>query len=121
MGNCCVHESTSSPTMWAGDDWESLLATGTEEEEREALLRGDTATLCGSASSHGRRERVKIKITKKELQELVKKVDMRKLSPQDVVESLLIDASAGGSSHRCSAEKHHQPWRPALKSIPEVN
>lgn len=118
MGNCCTHESAS--TVWGGDDWESLLATGREEEERQALLLGDAAaTPYGSTSSHGRREQVKIKITKKELRELLKKVDMQKLSPQDVVESLLTNASAG--SHCCSAEKHHRPWRPALKSIPEVN
>ncbi|KAI3440144.1 uncharacterized protein J3R85_003754 [Psidium guajava] len=98
---------------------ESLLVTGTEEEEREALLRGDAATPCSSGSSHGGREQVKIKVTKKELQELLKQVDMRKLSPQEVAESLLMDASAGGrhGGDRCSADKHHRPWRPGLKSI----
>ncbi|KAF8031443.1 hypothetical protein BT93_D0605 [Corymbia citriodora subsp. variegata] len=125
MGNCCAHESAS--TVWAGDDWESLLATGAEEGEREALLQGDAAgTPYGFASSHGRREQVKIKITKKELRVLLKKVDMQELSPQDVVESLSTNASAAAAAAaccggHCSTKKHHGPWRPALKSIPEVN
>ncbi|XP_030456877.2 uncharacterized protein LOC115677800 [Syzygium oleosum] len=120
MGNCCAHESAS--TVWAGDDWELLLGTGTEEEEQEASLREEAAMPygSGSTSSHGRREQVKIKITRKELRELLKKADMQKLSHQEMVESLLMNATGGGS-HRCSAEKHHRSWRPALKSIPEVN
>lgn len=56
---------------------------------------------------------VKIKITKKQLEELLGKMDVKELSVQQVLAQLI------NVSH--SYETHHRSWRPALQSIPEVN
>ncbi|RDX78963.1 hypothetical protein CR513_40675, partial [Mucuna pruriens] len=87
MGNCLRHES------WMG--------YSTEEEEEE---------IGSFASSNGVKKatrEVKIKITKKQLEELVGKVEeVKELRVEHVLAHLI---------------KHslHRPWRPALQSIPE--
>lgn len=57
---------------------------------------------------------VKIKITKKQLKELLGKAEVKGLSLQQIL-SQLMNAS---SDHR-SYEPQQQSWRPNLQSIPE--
>ncbi|KAG6755454.1 hypothetical protein POTOM_041280 [Populus tomentosa] len=57
---------------------------------------------------------VKIKITKKQLKELLGKAEVKELSVQQIL-SQLVNASG---DHR-SYEPQQQSWRPNLQSIPE--
>ncbi|OIW16349.1 hypothetical protein TanjilG_19065 [Lupinus angustifolius] len=58
---------------------------------------------------------VKIKITKKQLEELLVKMDMKELRVEQVLDHLMEIA------HNSEYNSLHQPWKPALQSIPEVN
>ncbi|KAJ0102505.1 hypothetical protein Patl1_04200 [Pistacia atlantica] len=121
MGNCLRHESSS--LQWAGEDWGSLASERSEkglkmEEEEEGLLGGGGGDggnykLGFTSSSTTGTTEVKIKITKKQLEELLGKVDVKELSVQQVLVQLM------NVSDRY--ESHHRSWRPALQSIPEVN
>lgn len=92
MGNClksqssCRYESDDDD-----DDWNFLADKGS--------FGANTTT------------EVKIKITKKQLEQLLSKVDVRDLKVEQVL-SQLMDHSGGFQSLQ-------RPWRPALQSIPE--
>ncbi|KAF9589023.1 hypothetical protein IFM89_018262 [Coptis chinensis] len=118
MGNCLRHESSD---IWCGEDWGSplpqKLATknGMYNKSRRNNSTAEEESLLGD--DHKRNvpctTEVKIKITKKELEELLGKVDVQGLSVEQVL-SHLINASDEYHTHQKS-------WRPALQSIPEVN
>lgn len=127
MGNCLRHKS--GPVVWAGDDWGSLTSKNPSEDdddddnacnvERHRLLGGETGAFSlSSSSTHtssgdtGTRE-VKITITKKELEELMGRVDMKGLSARQILDRLMDSADR--------YDEHQRSWRPALQSIPEVN
>ncbi|KAK2977880.1 hypothetical protein RJ640_020224 [Escallonia rubra] len=55
---------------------------------------------------------VKIKITKKQLEELLGKIDVKGLPVQQVLAQLM----SAGDGYKA----HQKSWRPALQSIPEV-
>ncbi|XP_041025261.1 uncharacterized protein LOC121265636 [Juglans microcarpa x Juglans regia] len=130
MGNCCRRESRSM--VWAGDDWGSVTSKIDEEAdhqktnynvERLRLLgeNGDFAlsnssTSTGTTTGAATRE-VRVKITKKELEELVGRVDVRGLSAKQIL-ARLMDAA---DHIYDEAEHDHRSWRPALQSIPEDN
>ncbi|KAF8030144.1 hypothetical protein BT93_E2542 [Corymbia citriodora subsp. variegata] len=103
MGNCCRAASSSS-TIWAGDDWNSLLNDG-----------GESKRVSSSASSSHRRE-IKIKISKEQLEKLVQKIEAQGLSLEQVL-PLLINKNS--FDHHVSGGCHRS-WRPALQSIPET-
>ena len=124
MGNCIRHESS---VQWGGDDWgfpekEELYGSDTDCDmgdnskamimEEKGLLGGAERSFTKSSSTTTTTE-VKIKITKKQLEELLGKVDLKELSVQQVL-AQLINVSGRFDSHPRS-------WRPALQSIPEVN
>ncbi|KAF5205445.1 Dna-directed rna polymerase subunit beta like [Thalictrum thalictroides] len=126
MGNCFRHESS---TTWGGEEWGSPLpqklsttngrlynkAKRDSPAEGEFLLGdedhddGDEEKNVSSSPTE-----VKIKITKKELEELLGKVDVQGLSVQQLL-AQLINASNDYHIH------NSRSWRPALSSIPEVN
>ncbi|OAY25932.1 uncharacterized protein LOC110603940 [Manihot esculenta] len=120
MGNCC--RRGSSVTVWAGDDWGSV---GQEMKrshkkhntilERQKLLGEETGR--SSTSSSCPRE-VKIKITKKELEELMARVELQGLSMEQAVAGLI---KSGDKFEIMEMDHHHRSWKPALQSIPEVN
>ncbi|XVF70668.1 hypothetical protein PTKIN_Ptkin11bG0180900 [Pterospermum kingtungense] len=56
---------------------------------------------------------VKVKITKKQLEELLGRVDVKELSVQQVLAQLINVSN--------QYETNQRSWRPALQSIPEVN
>lgn len=103
MGNCIRHDSAMH---WGGDDWGSVA----EEEEETAEIEGLLGKSVSSRSPEAV-EVVKVRITKRQLEELLGKVDGKELTVHQAVVALL---SAGPGSH-------HRPWQPALQSIPEAN
>lgn len=123
MGNCLRRGSSSM--VWAGDDWGSLNSSKNHHDamfveagdhkgnnmERHKLL-GNTSSSSASAGNNHARE-VKIKITKKELEELV---NMQGLSMEQVLARLA--EAADDSKYELDRQRS---WRPALQSIPEVD
>lgn len=94
MGNC-LRQQQQSWTAEGGDG--SFAASSTT----------DTTTTTTTKME------VKIKITKKELEELLVKMDVKELRVEQVLEHLM-----GMTSHSSSG---CNSWKPALQSIPEVN
>lgn len=124
MGNCIRHE----PSMqWGGDDW-GCMANGVDdhEEDMEEIMKKkkkikmeegqggfEDLGAAGLAKKLGGATEVKVKITKKQLEELLGRVDLKQMSVQQVLAKLV---SLGDRY-----EAHQRSWRPALQSIPEVN
>ncbi|XP_020210321.1 uncharacterized protein LOC109795278 [Cajanus cajan] len=126
MGNCCATESAMD---WGGDDWGSLSSKQSKRRmmssrkvfdevhgvslgnvEKEKLL----GVLRASSDANGK---VKIKISKKELAELLGGKEKKQqgeghASAEQVLARLV---------HARDHDAHHRPWRPVLQSIPEVN
>ncbi|MCE5165706.1 hypothetical protein HAX54_011789 [Datura stramonium] len=97
MGNCIRKESEKTVKLE-----EQLPFTGQNNKES---IHSSTSIIT---------KEVKIKITKKQLSELIGKADIHNISVHQLLKQLM-DASEG-----CD-ELHHRSWRPALQSIPEVN
>lgn len=122
MGNCCLRRDSAA--VWASeDDWVSVsqLHQNSQQPEKQKLLgedqfRSSASLSCrrqNGGSSSGGDHQVKIKITKRELEELV-----GSRGGAGDVEQLL----AGVINDRDNqVEEHHRPWRPALQTIPELN
>ncbi|KAK3188368.1 hypothetical protein Dsin_027929 [Dipteronia sinensis] len=88
--------------------------------QKQSLL-GSSVSSSSSNNKSITRE-VKIKITKKELEELIGKADVQGLSVEQVLAELINspDYHDHGQDHR--HKLHHQrSWRPVLQTIPEVN
>ncbi|KAI4308008.1 hypothetical protein L6164_031127 [Bauhinia variegata] len=100
MGNCLKSQSSSK---YAGDydDDEEWNSPGMEGGE----ING------GENFNNGKTREVKIKITKKQLEELLGKMDVKELKVNQVLAQLL--------NHSDGCQVHQRPWRPALQSIPE--
>ncbi|KAI9127592.1 hypothetical protein K1719_000585 [Acacia pycnantha] len=134
MGNCCGTTSSSSSSSvhhWGGEDRsflvtssgnnnrnhksstnkvfdESKLTNNKDDNKRHDLL-GDL-----TASSTSRSGKIKIKMTKKELQVLLGELEKQKKNySAEQVLVRLIEAR----HHRTG----HNNWSPVLKSIPEAN
>ncbi|XP_010278699.1 PREDICTED: uncharacterized protein LOC104612811 [Nelumbo nucifera] len=120
MGNCMRHESSMT---WAGEDWGSPASDGmfvndspygvlsdksrrTSDTEKESLLGEKIGNVNTSTE-------VKIKISKKQLEELLGRVDVRGLSVEQIL-GLLQKVS-----DHYQTTTQHRSWRPALQSIPE--
>lgn len=130
MGNCC--KTASSSTMeWGGDEWGSLTSKHKSrnmssnkvfDEEAHGLSLGNVekerllGALRASSDANGK---VKIKISKKELGELLRKQQQGEgvLASAEQVLVRLINARDDNQHH----DAHHRPWKPVLQSIPEVN
>ncbi|KAK7305111.1 hypothetical protein VNO77_43011 [Canavalia gladiata] len=104
MGNCLKNQSSTqyiTHDAYEGDEWEF----STHKGSFEGTNKGVTCTTKTITE-------VKIKITKKQLEELLSKVDVRELKVDQVL-SHLMNHSVGGY------QQFQRPWRPALQSIPE--
>ncbi|XP_058071351.1 uncharacterized protein LOC131220471 [Magnolia sinica] len=110
MGNCLRHRSSMT---CPSDDWDPEIESGgpyglggkmVGEMEKERLL---------DEKKRVPTTEVKIKLTKKQVDELLERVDIGGMSIQEVLAHLINGAS---ESHL-----RHRSWRPALQSIPEVN
>lgn len=102
--------------IFAGDDWGSFSSkhsrgcggnatTSGGDPEKHRLLGGKEAASCAQPQ-------VKIKMTKRELEDLVKKLEMQGLSLEQVIGRLVNDEDE-------FEVEHHRSWRPSLQSIPE--
>ncbi|XP_061347858.1 uncharacterized protein LOC133293327 [Gastrolobium bilobum] len=132
MGNCCAVESSME---WAGEDWGSYSSKhkgkmgsskvfdevhglSFENVEKERLLLGSLRR----ASSDHVNGKVKIKISKKELAELLggkeKKQVVAGHATAEQVLVRLINARYHVNEHH---DAHHRSWKPVLQGIPEVN
>nr|XP_043625606.1 uncharacterized protein LOC122597035 [Erigeron canadensis] len=133
MGNCCL--KGRSRLVWADDDendqWvyysdpnlehkESLLA----DEKVKNHSKSPSVSINGNSSSNnnGKTREVKIKLSKKKLEELLGKVENLHDIPMDQLLDRLIDSSEQFDIHDCDDHYHHQhAWKPNLSSIPEEN
>ncbi|KAK1260290.1 hypothetical protein QJS04_geneDACA018042 [Acorus gramineus] len=105
MGNCL---DCRRSTSWADDDdGDEVYAVSSQKRLRGAEQEEETTTIA---------KEVKIKITKKQLEELMREVEVQGLPVQRVIEQLLSmkagDVVVGGGGG-CGQ------WQPALQSIPE--
>ncbi|XP_058759580.1 uncharacterized protein LOC131632877 [Vicia villosa] len=101
MGNCLKGQSS---TKYATDDeveWDYPASKGDYVAEKIGVPGAKTMT------------EVKIKITKKQLEELLRKVDVRELKVDQVLAQLV--------SHSNGYKSFERSWRPALQSIPEMD
>ncbi|KAK4258999.1 hypothetical protein QN277_005379 [Acacia crassicarpa] len=128
MGNCC--RKPSSSMEWAGDDWGSLRSSKVFDEglawkeaapEKKRLLTGEMRT--SSSSDNNNNGKVTIKISKKELEELMAGLGMNKerqgSSRASSAEQVLVRLLSARDNHHHNA--HHSHWRPVLQSIPELD
>lgn len=132
MGNCIVKESS---TQWGGDDWGCPSPVPSEAqkpvfsggvghgsklkymkpikmEEQKSFLGGKKGADSLPPPTKAGSE-VKIKITKKQLEELLSKVDVQGKPVKEVLTQLLSLGDHG-------SEAQPRSWRPALQSIPEA-
>ncbi|KAK6934458.1 hypothetical protein RJ641_034613 [Dillenia turbinata] len=113
MGNCIRHESSMD---WAGEDWGfSTDSSSSSSKKKMTNIEGDTLLRYKTVSARTTTDQVKVRITKKELLELLHKIEVQGL-PLDQVLAQLIN---GGD--RLQTNHHHGSWRPNLQSIPELN
>ncbi|CAA7048581.1 unnamed protein product [Microthlaspi erraticum] len=128
MGNCvCVTNKTT--TSCSGDDWglfskrrRTRRSTVFHDDDDGEKLLGETNNVMSSSSppSCGKRE-IKIKMTRKEFEDLMRDIDMKGLTVEEILSKLVFD---GGDQIGFAADlsnHHQQPWRPALQSIPEID
>ncbi|XP_021719503.1 uncharacterized protein LOC110687199 [Chenopodium quinoa] len=116
MGNhCCAIHGSSTVAVWTEDDWGSNTS---ESMEKKELLGGckESSSTVGTTGNQ-----VRIRISKKELEELLKRVEdnksgtqFKKMKANQVLQNL-IDKSDHFEIH------NQRSWMPALQSIPEVN
>lgn len=99
---------------WGGDDWSLCAATSEEttllaSDDKNKTIETDVSFTKGSKTT----TELKIKITKKQLQELLSRAELKELTVEQVVAQLM-DVSD-------RFETNQRSWRPALQSIPEIN
>lgn len=112
MGNCLRRDQKSS---WGDDDdWESLVSTHRQGEINSNIMEKDK--LLGDRNEHTRE--VKITMSKKELEQLVEKVNqLQGFTLEQVLAKMVQDED----TFELLEVEHHRPWKPMLQSIPEVN
>ncbi|KAK8579121.1 hypothetical protein V6N12_069453 [Hibiscus sabdariffa] len=114
MGNCLRRPSSS-------DDWGTSAAgdgfSDTEAGEK-GLVRNHKkgGFITGTASATPCQE-VKVKIRKKQLEELLGRADVKELSVQQVLAQLIHATSSSSNQYD---EANQRSWRPTLQSIPEL-
>lgn len=94
MGNCLRHGECVAPMT-------SL------DVEKERLLWINT----GNSKIRG----TKIRITKKELEDMLRGLNMQDVTVDQVLSTILINSRSHGYHHR-----NQRQWRPILQRIPEV-
>lgn len=117
MGNCCFKPQRAA--VWAdGDEWEEEFAAESKSAKSAAA----------EAIKMDHRVEVKIRVTKRQLQELLEKAggarrgcDGKAKAAQQQAESVLAELMTSGRV--CYQQQHEEMrghWRPALYSIPEA-
>ncbi|CAL0325847.1 unnamed protein product [Lupinus luteus] len=145
MGNCCKTASSSSSSMeWGGENWEDCLKSENNNntiikmtsskvfDESQGLILGKvkkenlSEALRASCEVNGM---VKVKISKKELAELLggiekqnemmmkKQVGQSTSSAEQVLDRLIKAREQANQHH----DSHSRPWRPILQTILELS
>lgn len=102
--------------VWAGDELEPMEAASQQDGGGRGIA--DTAEKGGALPRPLSGREVKIKITKKELEQLLAKVDTQGATLEHVLAQLM---NNGTDTDRPADMQRQRSWRPALQSIPEVN
>ncbi|KAK2644471.1 hypothetical protein Ddye_019666 [Dipteronia dyeriana] len=135
MGNCLKRSGSLNKDDDDKDFWgssshrrhgsrvmdESGGGRGGEEVlvEKQSLLGASVSSSSNNNKSTTRE--VKIKITKKELEELIGRADVQGLSVEQVLAGLINGPDYHGHGQDHHQKLHHQrSWRPVLQTIPEV-
>ncbi|KAK9151785.1 hypothetical protein Syun_010094 [Stephania yunnanensis] len=133
MGNCCArdhhphhhhhhHHLNVPSSLPTNDDHHGDEASLWGEEEEE-----DYSTSWSSdhhdqkLSSTASTEMIKIRISRRELEELMGRVEVQRLSVDQMVAHLISLRSRVVHVDDHFDHLHRISWRPALQSIPEVN
>ncbi|KAL6990685.1 hypothetical protein U1Q18_008804 [Sarracenia purpurea var. burkii] len=118
MGNCVGRKSS---IVWADDDEREIIAAKKPKRGRQRVVgKKGTAFLSSSSSTEASdRREVKIKMTKKELKDLLGRLDLEVCdAPVEKVLSSFIDhATTTDDSFEIQDQ---QSWRPTLQTIPET-
>ncbi|XP_008812629.2 uncharacterized protein LOC103723488 [Phoenix dactylifera] len=113
MGNCIDREKA---VTWVDDeDWEleeSPMQYCSVKEKARAAVQKEEKGLYEGEGGVGSTTEVKVKITKKQLEELLQRVEGKGLPIQQVLKDLL-------SMDEVALQERARHWRPALQSIPE--
>ncbi|RDY12275.1 hypothetical protein CR513_02955, partial [Mucuna pruriens] len=120
MGNCC---KPASSMEWDGEDWSFLTSKKTSsskvfDEAHGKVQKEKLMAMGAQRASSGANGKVKIRISKKELAELlenqqqVNKKQVGRASAEQVL-LRLINARDNDARHRL--------WRPVLETIPEAS
>ncbi|CAF2026388.1 hypothetical protein BRARA_C04585 [Brassica rapa] len=118
MGNCiCVINKTTT---------ERRRRRGStvfhDDDVVEEKLLGETSNVSSSSSSStcGGRE-IKIKMTRKEFEDLMRNISLEGLTAEEVFSNFLSDGGDQTGTAADQSNDHQRPWRPALQSIPEID
>ncbi|KAG5570233.1 hypothetical protein H5410_059999 [Solanum commersonii] len=110
MGNCMKKESIVSEEPETNKDHFYCGKTMKLEEDHFLVVENNKESIHSSMPII---KEIKIKITKKQLLELMSEVDVEDLSIHQLLTKLMnVDVGL---------ELHHRSWRPALHTIHEVN
>ncbi|KAK4275461.1 hypothetical protein QN277_018540 [Acacia crassicarpa] len=117
MGNCLKPQSSEKRVyddaeFDDGEDWSWATPSPAAERGSEG---GYSTKNAGDFS--GKITEVKIKISKKQLEQLLSKMEVKDLRVDQVMSQLM----SHRGRHGYEVHQHQRPWRPALQSIPEVN
>ncbi|KAM0044182.1 hypothetical protein Hdeb2414_s0010g00350181 [Helianthus debilis subsp. tardiflorus] len=109
MGNCVRKDSGY---QWGGDYWGSPVASPENALISRETRRKSEVAEDGESSGDRPMTEVKIKITKKQLKELLCMKEVQGLTMEQVLTQLI----KGGDG---VFDLHQRSWRPELHSIPE--
>ncbi|XP_022151029.1 uncharacterized protein LOC111019048 [Momordica charantia] len=107
MGNCTSNKYSAEISPMS-DEEEAV------ETVKRRLIPDDDGHGALRSSSLARTTEVKIRITKRELEKLLRKVDVEELPVTELLSQLIDVGDAFESTHRRS-------WRPSLQTIHELN
>jgi hypothetical protein len=118
MGNCCLERPRRGGSGSAGSVHYARTNPVWVEDRREEACKGEGE---GAGHAPAAATEVKIRITRKQLEELLRRVEDGKhgggcgMPVQDVISELLCVASTSSNfRHREEGQ-----WRPSLQTIPE--
>ncbi|BFG27480.1 hypothetical protein CerSpe_137540 [Prunus speciosa] len=137
MGNCLRRDSA---TVWAGgdDDWIDISSQlqlqpcddcndSNNKKKKKAYnhlaekqrLLDEIRSSASSSSTSTNGDQVKIRIAKKELDELVHGGNLQGLSSVEQLLDRLLTMNGPDEDQNFYEMDHQRPWRPVLQTIPE--
>lgn len=114
MGNCI---DLQKAVTWVDDEDASVERQMMDEARVTLLARSDREKEAGSA---GLSTEIKIKISKKQMEELLRRVNGERVPLRQALAELVSSHGAESWGVGPSQEAEGGHWRPELQSIPEV-